>query len=49
MTAAKTMRAAVLDTHGVAFRVAFPVRAERMAPAYSHELGRAISRRRCQR
>jgi hypothetical protein len=49
MTAAETMQAAVLDTHGVAFRVAFPVRAERMALAYSRELGRAISCRRCQR
>ncbi|HTG03965.1 MAG TPA: hypothetical protein VK635_07885 [Bradyrhizobium sp.] len=39
MTAAKTMQAAVLDTHGAAFRVAFPVRAERMALAYPRELG----------
>jgi hypothetical protein len=49
MTAAKAMQAAVLDIHGVAFRVAFPVRAERVALAYSRELGRAISRRGCQR
>ena len=35
MTAAETMQAAVLDTHGVAF----PVRAERMALAYPRELG----------